>query len=174
MTTEAVANDLLAVVPPQEIEVHGKAPEPVEVKPPPFGHISLHMDGGRIYSRTKAVTFDSPDEMNGYFEENKGLIVVMTSILADGSIVCLLAKGMSDVEIQELQEYQADLDRLREARWADRRKAETEQKIAEEKRLQDERDLQLLGRKCRENHGSVIEDNASLKKEVKKLKAKNR
>ncbi len=170
MNTEIAASPDVSLVPPPEVPAATVPPAPVK---PPFGFISLHMDGGRIYSGTQLMRFDRYNEMNEYFEEHTGLLVVTMFPmhgLTGSHILALVATGISDEEREELMAYQQDLNRLRDERHAAKNAAKEHAAIAEAKRLNDERELQALGRKCRENHGAVLEDNHKLRKENKRLK----
>lgn len=145
-----------------------------------LGGISIESPNGVNYSGTKAMEFESIEAMNAWFEGNFGHLVVQlfphTRVEKDGAlrtgIVAIVAKVFDEEELQELADINAIVGELKAKRKAEREAQELENQLAQQKHEDDLKELQALGRKCRENHGGVIEDNIRLKKEVKTLKSK--
>lgn len=122
------------------------------------------------YAGCKMEVFESTTDLNKFFEENKGFLVVDIIPRANGQLVVLYNKALNDEEMEMLTQYQSDWEEFREQKMASRREADALEKAAEKKLETEKLELQELGRKCRDNHAAVIEDNQKLKAELKKAK----
>jgi hypothetical protein len=160
---ETNSNDNTQEAPPQEA--------PSGVKPKRFGpgHINVDLTDTAA-SSCRALGFSGTQQMNEFFErEGDGLIVVYIGVMSDG-IVALVAQTMSDEERQELMEVQYLVAEQMEVRRKAREEAKAKAGEATRKLEEDRRALVELGRKCRDNHAAVIEENTRLKKELKREK----
>lgn len=144
------------------------------------GHINTSL-GLHAHSGARAMEFESADDMNAWFQEHGlGLIVVhvepFAQVLPDGTMrtrfFVMVVKQLSNEQTDRMAKIQGiiaqELAKLDEAEEA-QKEADA---AAKAKELAEERELQALGRKCRDNHGGVIEENAKLRKENKTLRAK--
>lgn len=115
-------------------------------------------------------------EMNAWAKEHKddGMFAVQTNVCSDGRVVAFIQQTMNDEQLQELQEFSYEYEQFKEKRKEQKLKAMAEEEAAKTKAITDSKELQELGKKCRDNHGSVIEENVKLKKELKKLKGGKR
>lgn len=137
-----------------------------------LGKIAVESPNGVNYSGVKAMEFTTAAAMNEWAEQNFGTMVVQVVPLADGSVLAFVAKILSDEEIQEMADINAIVAEEKERRKMARQAAEIEARNAADKAAEERRELEKLGRNCRDNHGAVMDDNAKLRKEVKTLKSK--
>jgi hypothetical protein len=138
-----------------------------ELSPAFLGHINYAPNAN--YYNCLALEFTDVGAMNEHFKIHQDQIAV--SILPFGnSIFALVAKSVSDAEIEELNELTDIINTEREKRRAAREEAAELAAIEREKQEKELVELQQAGRKCREHHAPLIEEVRKLKDEVKKLK----
>jgi signal transduction histidine kinase len=144
-----------------------------------FGQMAVAEARG-TYSGSKLVAFSAfsatslADNVNEYFEKNRGLLVVDAKyeVNSDG-----LVYGFYIVTQQQSNEYVAKLGEL-QSRIATAMAEEKAKELEEEHKAElaaiekqkEERRLLALGRQCEAHHKPVIEENKKLKDELKKAK----
>lgn len=127
------------------------------------GKMNVSLNSGTTYSSVKGLTFATIEELETWCGNTPGHILIWVGNDKAGNVVALVSRELSDDEIQELQEWQADLERMRDERKALKAKAAIE---AEEARIKNELEmkrLQQVGRDCEEHHSKVIDENRKLK-----------
>lgn len=135
-----------------------------------MGHINVSFNSQINYSNVKPMTFERVEDLEAALKDKPGHIVVWMGNDKFGNIVVLVSRELSDEEINELHEWQGDLERLRNERRMERAKATIAQKEAEAAAEKEQQNLIAEGRTCREHHGALIEDNRKLKSEVQSLR----
>lgn len=114
------------------------------------------------------------DNINGFYRENPGLIVVNMHYMIDAAANHVVAaythsSQLSDEYIAELNEVQQEVSALMAERKAKRLEAELKADEEEAERLKAERALIEVGKKCKEHHAPLVEENRKLKEVNKKL-----
>ncbi len=133
-----------------------------------FGYINLESSNGLVHNNCKALSFQSVDAFNRWFETNPGTFAVQVNVSAQ-DIICIVDRVLSDEEQEILRDRGEAINQIMAERRALREKANADAKALEDKRTEELETLVELGKKCQHNHGAVIEDNAKLKKEIKDL-----
>lgn len=142
-------------------------PTPVEV-PGRIGYINYAPSMN--YSNCKMEFFESATEANNYFEANRDRLCVTIVPGHNGTLFALVAKSLTDDELQELNEIASIVEEERAKRRAVREEAEAAAQEEMEANAKRERELMQLGRKCAEHHAPLIDEVRKLKDEVKKLR----
>ena len=156
----------------------GKSPKlPEDLVKDRFGYLHTDFTNSSAYSHSKLMEFAHADLLNEWFKENRGYIVHALGVRKGSTAhglhdlyYVLVNKIRTDEEIQESQDIASIVEEQLEKKRSERMKAQLDAEEAREKAEQVRAELLELGRKCKDNHGAVIEDNIKLKKEVKKLR----
>ena len=152
-----------------DVIVLAPVPDPMEKKIEEhlaWGHINFEGTNGLVHNNCRAMEFESADEMNAWFKEHVGHFAAQVNI-TDGSIICIVDRVMDD-DMREVMELKGEaLSRIMAELKAQRDEAKEKQKAEEDRRTAELEDLVALGKKCKDNHGAVIEENAKLKKQLK-------
>lgn len=125
------------------------------------GKVSFASERGH-FPESKALSFNSVDDLNKWFEQNPGFLVVellaMKGLMGD-SLVAIITKQLSDPE--ELAAFEARSQFVNEqmAKWKEERDAAKEAEVKRKETEERERiRLVNLGRKCEENHGKKAKE----------------
>lgn len=141
------------------------------------GHIDVDLGHGQSVPACRVMEFESSDAMNSFFEQNRNFLAtrIFTRRRAfnEGEVLCVLISQRYTEEqyddmilVQQVMDEQ--LAKLRASR-EEQKEKDAEAAVAQER---DEKELKELGKRCREHHANVIDENAKLKKELKKLRNK--
>lgn len=100
----------------------------------------------------RAIVFTSADDLNTFFEQNSGLLVVEIKPLPTSALLCLYTQALGDEELEDFREFnylvREHMDKKRAER--DEQKAKNEE--AKLKAEAEAKRLAELGRKCENNH----------------------
>lgn len=139
------------------------------MKQPPrsvLGKVNYATERDR-FSNVKMVSFESPDELNAWFADNPGHLLLDWKTDSD-YILALIARILTPSEQVELEVDANLLAEMRQKRIEEKEAAEWE---AEAARLAGERERAELieaGRKCREHHAPLIKEKRAEKKGKKR------
>lgn len=139
-----------------------------EINMEKLGHIPFSMHG-HGQSNCLAIQFESAHAMNNWFESNRGCNLLYLQPHGNGTLA-IVSRVMSKEEWQEYQDIQVEVSAAIAKRREARQMAEMELEVKKQEAEREARELQVVGRRCREHHGAVIEENTKLKKELKKLR----
>lgn len=120
------------------------------------------MAGRENVSNCRALHFFTARGMNKWFANNHGYLVVQAGSNFWGHNL-IVGKVLSDEEYAEMMEIMELVNIERDKRAQARREQEDKRKEAEEAAKQEQLDLLELGKKCRENHAAIIEENRKMK-----------
>src|SRR5574343_388758 len=91
-------------------EVVIETPKPVD-RPIKYGLGYVNLVAAREnFSSVVAKEFANVGEVNVFFEENGGCLLVNPQVLADGRVVAFVSKQLSDEQYRELMEVQELVD----------------------------------------------------------------
>jgi hypothetical protein len=103
-----------------------------------------------------AVEWTNTTEMNKWFEEHPGLLMVETLMNpATGHLVGIIAKQMTAEDLAEFEEFNRAWEGKRIERQQQKEAAEFARQEAEEKQKKEEQRLIALGKSCENNHGGL-------------------
>lgn len=134
------------------------------------GHINVTGEIRGHYAGCKAVEFitgpthDPLDQqINDYFTNLKGVVVVREYVLAD-RVILLYTRTLSNEELADFEEFSAEIGAKMSAAKEKRLNAKAEE---EEKAKAAEKEAERLanvGKTCEEHHAALIEENRKLRK----------
>lgn len=117
----------------------------------------INIGGDSHYSGCRAITFRTSDEFNAFFDDDKNFGTLVVKIFeTDGGITVLYTKALSEEELADFNESNAEVQKVMEAKR--RKRLETKAKLEEleEKREKEEKRLAALGRQCEKNHPKKV------------------
>lgn len=128
-------------------------------------NVAGNMQGS--YSGCKLILLSTVQEVNTFFENNPNALLVKLEPF-NGGIYVLYTKFLTDEELQDFDEFNAEVEHMMRERRAKRAEA----KEAEVKKLQtieeEKERLAVVGKRCIENHGHIIKEKRGGKRQTTK------
>ncbi len=114
-----------------------------------------------------AVEFNSAGEMTDYFASRDNHLIHHIAGTGRGTTLVVWGKVLTEEELQEMLEVQAEVQKKIEERRAQRAEAEDKEYERQAKAAQDEKRFTALGKQCEANHGGLVEENRKLRSKKK-------
>lgn len=129
-----------------------------------IGNVALDTTGG-VFSGCKLMKFKDEEELNNYFRDNANVMLVSWHLDGNyGALYCFVTNTLDADQLEVIkmrtEVIEAEVNKLKEARDAERAAEEAKQHEAVEESLR----LAKVGEHCEKSHGSVIKQMRAKKK----------